>query len=191
MAPRLFPSSPAAFRAWLERHHATETELQLGYWKKATGKPSLTWSESVDEAICFGWIDGVRRSFDADRYTVRFTPRRAGSPWSAVNRKKARALIAAGRMRPAGLAAWKARPAEEDPGYSFESRSEQALPPALARRFRAEKRAWAFFQGQPPGYRRTSIHWVASARREETRERRFRVLLDCSAKGKRIPLLAR
>jgi len=132
LAPR-FSSSPAAFRAWLERHHAREAELLVGYWKVGTGRPSLTWPESVDEAICFGWIDGVRHSLDAERYVIRFTPRKPGSNWSAVNRRKAEALLAAGRMSPAGRRAWEARP-EGDGADSAAGRTVPPLTPLPARR---------------------------------------------------------
>jgi uncharacterized protein YdeI (YjbR/CyaY-like superfamily) len=189
MGARFFPS-PAAFRAWLHRHHAREVELLVGFWKRGTGRPSLTWPESVDEALCYGWIDGVRRSVDADRYAIRFTPRKARSRWSAVNRRKAEALIAAGRMQPAGLRAWGARPDDEDAGYSFESRTALRLPPALERTFRARPAAWSWFQARPPGYRRTAIHGVVSAKREETRGRRLAQLVADSAAGRPIPPLA-
>jgi len=187
-AARFF-ASPAAFRAWLEKHHARAAELLVGFWKVATGRPTLTWPESVDEAICYGWIDGVRRSVDAERYVIRFTPRKPGSQWSAVNRRKAEALLAAGRMAPAGLAAWEARPEAEDAGYSFENRREVAFPPALAKRFKAERAAWAWFSARPPGERRTATHWVVSAKREETRRKRLEVLIACSAAGRKLPLL--
>jgi uncharacterized protein YdeI (YjbR/CyaY-like superfamily) len=187
-APRFFPS-PAAFRAWLERHHARETELQVGFWKVGTGRPSLTWSESVDEAICFGWIDGVRRSLDAERYLIRFTPRSPKSSWSALNRRKAEALLAAGRMAPAGRRAWALRPEAEDASHSFETRASPRLSPKHERSFRAARAAWAWFQGRPPGYRRTAVHWVVSAKREETRARRLAQLIASSAAGRTIPPL--
>jgi len=184
-APRFF-HSPAAFRAWLERHHASEAELKVGYWKVGTGRPSLTWPESVDEALCFGWIDGVRHSLDAERYAIRFTPRRPGSGWSAVNRRKAEALLAAGRMAPAGRRAWEARPEGDDAGASFESVAAPTLSPSQQRAFRAEQAAWAWFQGRPPGYRRTAIHWVVSGKRKETRARRLARLIADSTAGRTI-----
>jgi uncharacterized protein YdeI (YjbR/CyaY-like superfamily) len=188
--PRFF-ATPAAFRGWLERHHERSTELLVGFWKFGTGRPSLTWPESVDQALCFGWIDGVRRALDADRYIIRFTPRKARSRWSLVNQRRAEALIEAGRMAPAGLRAWKARPDRADAGYSFETRAGRRLPRALDLSFRARPDAWQWFQARPPGYRRTALHWVLSAKREETRARRLATLVECSAAGRPIPPLAR
>ena len=151
----------------------------------------VTYLEAVDEALCFGWIDGVRRRVDADSFSVRFTPRKPGSKWSAVNIRKATALVEAGRMRPAGKAAFEARKGRASTRrYSYESKPE-ALDPAMERTFRRDRKAWAFFQSQPPSYRRTSIFWVMEARRAETRERRFEILRRCSADGERIPLLRR
>jgi uncharacterized protein YdeI (YjbR/CyaY-like superfamily) len=186
MDPIFFPS-PAALRAWLARHHAREAELEVGFWKVGTGRPSMTWPESVDEAICFGWIDGLRRSLGPDGYVIRFTPRRTGSAWSAVNRRKAEALVAAGRMAPAGLKAWEARPDREDAGYSFESRVADRLPPAMERRLRASASAWTWFSARPPGERRSTVHWVTSAKQEATRARRLEVLIETAARGVHIP----
>jgi uncharacterized protein YdeI (YjbR/CyaY-like superfamily) len=185
-----FPS-PTAFRAWLARNHATAGVLWVGFHRKATGRPTLTWSESVDEALCFGWIDGVRRKVDDTRYAIRFTPRRPGSGWSAVNVAKVAALEAAGKMRTEGRATFAARPDAAARPRGFDFRDEARLPPALARAFRAHPRAWAFFQAQPPGYRRLAAYWVASGKREETRARRFATLLADSAAGRRISLLER
>lgn len=185
-----FPSAPA-FRAWLERHHRTVTELTVRCAKAHAGAQGVTYLEAVDEALCFGWIDGVRRRVDADSFSVRFTPRKPGSKWSAVNIRKASALVEAGRMRPAGKAAFEAREARAGTRrYSYESKPE-ALEPAMERTFRRDRTAWAFFQSQPPSYRRTSTFWVMDARRAETRERRFETLRRCSAEGERIPLLRR
>jgi len=189
-SPRFF-SGPAEFRAWLEAHHATAPELWVGFHKKGSGRPSLTWPESVAEALCFGWIDGVRKSLDADRYVIRFTPRRAESVWSAVNLAKMDELLAAGRVAPAGRAAWERRTTEKSAIYSYERRREAAFEPALERRFRGAKRAWAFFAAQPPGYRRLATYWVASAIRAETRARRLATLIDCCERGERLPGLAR
>lgn len=178
-----FPS-PAAFRAWLEQHHERAVELWVGYHKKGTGTPSMTWPESVDEALCFGWIDGVRRSVDAERYAIRFTPRRKTSVWSRVNLRRVEALLAEGRMRPAGLAAYEARN-PETAEYAFEDRV-QELPEPYATAFRErDASAWAFFLAQSPSYRRTAIGWILDAKREETRRRRLEQIVDASRLGRR------
>jgi uncharacterized protein YdeI (YjbR/CyaY-like superfamily) len=182
----LYFESPDAFRAWLEEHHATATEVLVGYWKAATGRPTLTWSGSVDEALCFGWIDGVRRRVDDERFTIRFTPRKPRSNWSLVNVRKVGELSAAGRMRPAGLAAFEARRAEDTGVYSFERDAPAELDAAGEARFRAEPSAWEWFSGQAPSYRRAALHWVTSAKRPETRERRLTQLIADSARGQRI-----
>lgn len=182
----IFFRTPAAFRRWLERHHASATELWVGFYKKGSGRPSVTYAESVDEALCFGWIDGVRKSVDADRYVNRFTPRRPGSVWSVINTRRARALIAGGRMHPAGLAAFKARDPKRSGVYSFEQRKTAALTRQETATFRADTAAWRFFASQPPGYRRLVAWWVISAKRPETRARRLRVLIADSAAGRRI-----
>lgn len=184
MTPTFFPTA-AAFRRWLQSHHATETELVVGFHKMGSGKPSMTWPESVDEALCFGWIDSVRRSLDADSYTIRFTPRKPRSIWSAVNIAKVEALIAAGRMRPAGMRAWAARTEARSEVYAFE-RKASALSDEELTRFRARRKAWEFFESQPAGYRRTAMHWVASAKRADTRTKRFAQLVADSAAGLRI-----
>lgn len=182
-APRFF-RTPAAFRAWLARHHASAKELWVGFYKKETGRASITWPESVDEALCYGWIDGIRKGVDAASYVIRFTPRRPGSKWSAINLRKIQELTAAGRMHAAGSAVHDARdPARA--GYSYERR-EAALSPAFARRFKADRGAWAFFAAQPPGVRRLSIHYVMSAKQEATRLRRLTILITCSARGERL-----
>jgi uncharacterized protein YdeI (YjbR/CyaY-like superfamily) len=186
--PKFFATG-AEFRAWLEQHHASETELLVGYWKRATGRPSMTWAESVDEALCFGWIDGVRRGIDAESYTIRFTPRQKRSTWSAVNIKRAGELLAEGRLTPAGLAAFEARTDDRSAIYSYEQRRAASLEPAQQARFEADAGAWAWFQAQAPSYRRTAIHWVTSAKRAETRERRLATLIaDCGAGQKIKPL---
>jgi uncharacterized protein YdeI (YjbR/CyaY-like superfamily) len=183
-----FPG-PGELRRWLEREGATARELLVGFHKVGTGKPSPTWPEAVDEALCVGWIDGVRRSVDAGRYTIRFTPRRPASTWSAVNIARARELIRLGRMRPAGRAAFEARADERSAIYSYEQRRTAALSPEQARRLRADRGAAAWLAAQAPWYRRAAAHWVTSAKKEETRERRFAVLLACCAAGRRIPPL--
>jgi uncharacterized protein YdeI (YjbR/CyaY-like superfamily) len=190
MQPMFF-ATPADFRAWLEEHHADETELLVGFYKKASGRPSITWPESVDEALCFGWIDGVRRSIDDESYTIRFTPRKQRSIWSAVNIKRAKELIAEGRMTAAGLAAFEARADERSAIYAYEQRRAAELEPEQEQRFRADAAAWEWFQGQPPSYRRTAIHWVTSAKRSDTRERRLAMLLEDSRAGRAIKPLRR
>src|SRR5688572_23439779 len=148
--------TPADLRAWFEVHGATERELWVGFRRKGSGRPSITWPEAVDEALCVGWIDGLKRTVDAESYTLRFTPRAARSTWSAVNIRRAGELIAEGRMRPAGLAAFEARTGERSGVYSFEQKDEIAFDEAQARRFQADAKAWEFFQAQPPWYRRTA-----------------------------------
>jgi uncharacterized protein YdeI (YjbR/CyaY-like superfamily) len=182
----LFFAAPADFRAWLEANHADASELYVGFHKKATGKPSITWPESVDEALCFGWIDGVRRSLGAVSYVIRFTPRKARSTWSAVNIKRAQELIAEGRMQPAGLTAFEARTDDRSAIYAYEQRGNAKLDPEQEREFRANAAAWEHFQSRPPSYRKTAIWWVVSAKREETRRKRLRTLIDDSAEGRTI-----
>jgi len=188
--PLFFPS-PADFRAWLEKNHDQQKELLVGFYKKGSGKPSITWPESVDQALCFGWIDGVRRSCDEFSYTIRFTPRKPGSTWSAINIGRVRELAAAGLMRPAGMQAFEGRLARKSAIYSYEQRAEAQFDAAGERRFRANQRAWEFFQQQPPGYRRLCTFWAMSARQEETRARRLDRLIADSEQGKRIRELAR
>ena len=187
--PLFFPT-PAAFRAWLRANHARATELVVGFHKLATGEPSMTWSESVDEALCFGWIDGVRRAADAGRYTIRFTPRRPQSIWSLVNLAKVERLRAEGRMRPAGIAAWERRRPDRSGIYTFE-REVAAFDAAACARFRLTPGAWPFFSTQPAGYRKLATAWVTSAKRPDTRERRLTQLIACSARGERLPQYAR
>lgn len=185
-----FFATPAAFRAWLERHHASRDELWVGFHKKGTGRASITWPESVDEALCFGWIDGLRKGVDESSYTIRFTPRRATSIWSAVNIRSVARLAAEGRMRPAGEAAFAARTEAKSRVYSFESKP-VALAPEYERALRENRRASEFFDAQPPWYRRTTAFWVMSAKRDETRARRLAALIACCAKGEAIPVLKR
>jgi uncharacterized protein YdeI (YjbR/CyaY-like superfamily) len=184
-----FPSSKA-FRAWLARNHQTASELLLRCSKAQAKQKGLTYAEALDEALCFGWIDGVRRSVDAENFSVRFSPRKPKSHWSPVNIRKAAALEAAGRMRPPGRAAFVAREVRSSKRYSYESKP-HALDPAFERKLKRHGSAWEFLRSQAPSYRRTSIFWVMEAKREETRARRFATLLECSAKGERIPLLRR
>lgn len=190
MKPRFF-ASPAAFRAWLEKNHATASEILVGFHKRATGKRSLTWSESVDEALCFGWIDGLRRKLDDEAYTIRFTPRKPTSIWSAINVAKVTALRQAGKMTPAGEAAFAKRTAAKTGVYSFERNEAAKLSPAHEKRLAANKRAAAYFAEQPPWYRRTATHWVISAKKAETRDKRLAELIADSAAGRRIKQLRR
>jgi len=187
MTPAAF-SSRQAFRAWLSRHHGTVGELVVRCSKTHAKHQGLTYAEALEEALCFGWIDGVRRSIDAESFSVRFSPRKPKSTWSAVNIRKAAELETAGRMRPAGRVAFAAREARSYRRYSYESKP-GALAPAFERELKRNRGAWEFFRSLAPGYRRTSIFWVMDAKREDTRARRFATLLKCSAKGQRIPLL--
>jgi uncharacterized protein YdeI (YjbR/CyaY-like superfamily) len=181
----IFFDSPAAFRRWLRANHAEETELWVGYHRKETGRPSMTWSDSVDEALCFGWIDGIRKKVSDEAYMIRFTPRKPRSVWSDVNIAKVAALTAAGRMRAAGVKAFAARDEERSGVYAFERKTAALSDEELAA-FRKKAKAWKFWEAQPNGYRRTAMHWVASAKRPETRARRFATLLADSAAGLRI-----
>jgi uncharacterized protein YdeI (YjbR/CyaY-like superfamily) len=186
--PRFFAIADD-FRAWLEKHHASATELVVGFHKKHTGRASMTWTESVREALCYGWIDGIRRSLGDDSYTIRFTPRKPGSNWSLLNVRHVEELIREGRMAPAGLAAFEARKADRTGVYSFEQRHSARLEPAQEKQFRANSGAWEFFESQPPSYRRTAVYWVVSAKREETRSRRLAQLIEDSAAGRRLAQL--
>jgi uncharacterized protein YdeI (YjbR/CyaY-like superfamily) len=186
-----FFATPDEFRAWLEANHDTARELLVGFRKVGTGQPSITWPQSVDEALCFGWIDGVRRRIDDASYSIRFTPRKKRSIWSAVNIARVKELTQLGRMRPAGLAAFEARADERSAIYSHEQRENAALSEADEREFRANEAAWAFFQKQPPSYRKAAAWWVVSAKKEETRRRRLLTLIADSAEGRTIKELTR
>jgi uncharacterized protein YdeI (YjbR/CyaY-like superfamily) len=181
--------SQAELRRWLKAHHARERELHVGFWKKASGKGGITYPEALDEALCYGWIDGVRRSLDEDSYTIRFSPRKPTSNWSAVNIARVQELIASGRMRQPGLEAFERRDRSRSNAYSFEQ-ADVALPRADQRTFRANAEAWSFWKAQPPGYRKVATWWVVSAKREETRRRRLETLIACSAKGERLPQIS-
>jgi uncharacterized protein YdeI (YjbR/CyaY-like superfamily) len=185
----IFFASPEEFRAWLEEHHATATELLAGFHKKSTGRPTMTWTESVREALCFGWIDGIRRSLGDESYTIRFTPRKPRSNWSSLNVRHVEELIREGRMTPAGLAAYEARTPGRTGVYAFEQRHAARLEPHQEERFRANSKGWEFFQAQPASYRQTAIYWVVSAKREETRARRLATLISDSAAGRRLARL--
>ncbi|MEB4615281.1 YdeI/OmpD-associated family protein [Leucobacter sp. M11] len=183
----MFFATADAFSDWLETHHARTTHVWVLFAKQGSGRVSQTWSEAVDVALCFGWIDGLRKRADGDRYLVRFTPRRAGSVWSAVNVKKAEALIAAGRMRAEGLTLFTER--QDRSGYSAETRN-VALSAEDERAFQADPVAWATFSTSPPSYRRDAVWWVMSAKREATRAKRLAILIASSAAGQRIPALS-
>ncbi len=185
----IFFVSPQEFRAWLEEHHATATELVIGFHSKSTGRSTMTWTESVREALCFGWIDGIRRSLGDESYTIRFTPRKPRSNWSSLNVRHVEELIREGRMTPAGLAVYEARTPERTGVYAFEQRRAARLEPEQEERLRADSKAWEFFQAQPASYRQTAIYWVVSAKREETRARRLATLISDSAAGRRLAQL--
>jgi uncharacterized protein YdeI (YjbR/CyaY-like superfamily) len=188
MEPTFF-ATPDEFRAWLETHHDSETELLVGFHKKGSGRPSITWPQSVDQALCFGWIDGVRRRIDDATYSIRFTPRKARSNWSAINVKRVAELTGQGLMRPAGIAAFERRSDDKTAIYAYEQRMAATLDPEQERRFRADAQAWAWFQAQPPSYRRTATYWVVSAKKQETRQRRLERLIADSAAARPIPSL--
>ena len=181
--------SSAAFRDWLREYHSRRGELWVGYWKKSTRRPSITWEESVDEALCFGWIDGIRKRVDEDAYTIRFTPRRASSTWSRRNIDRYKALEAAGRIESTGAAAYERRTEENSGRYSFEQKTAATLSDDYLARLKSDDQAWADWQSRPAGYRRQVAHWIMSAKRESTRARRLAALIeDCSAGRKVKPL---
>jgi uncharacterized protein YdeI (YjbR/CyaY-like superfamily) len=184
MAEPTFFETEADFRAWLAGNHETAAELLVGFWKKGSGRPSIDWLQARDQALCFGWIDGVRRSLGEESYTIRFTPRRKGSIWSRVNVARYEALSAAGLMKAAGVRAY-----EENKGrqgvYAYENALKE-LTPEETRRFEADAKAWADWEKRPPGYRKVVLHWIGSAKRPETRERRLAQLIADSAAGRKI-----
>ena len=186
----IFFASPSDLRKWFKTQHATSQELWAGYYKKNSGKSSITWPESVDEALCFGWIDGIRKSIDDVSYTIRFTPRKPGSTWSAVNIKRVEELTQQGLMQPAGLTAFQARKENKSGIYSYEQRSAK-LPAPYEKILKKNKAAWEFFRAQPPSYRKAASWWVVSAKQEETRLRRLDKLIEDSAHGRTIPQLTR
>jgi uncharacterized protein YdeI (YjbR/CyaY-like superfamily) len=185
----VFFATPEEFREWLEKNHATERELLVGFYKKGSGKPSMTWPESVEQALCFGWIDGVRRGVDDESYTIRFTPRKPTSTWSRVNLEKVEELKRRGLMRPAGLRAYEERREAKTGVYSYEQREAAALPAEYEERLRSNPLAWEDWTARPPSYRKAAVWWVVSAKREETRERRLSQLIEQSAKGATVPPL--
>jgi uncharacterized protein YdeI (YjbR/CyaY-like superfamily) len=189
MKPTHFASA-AAFRRWLEKNHASITELLVGFYKKASGKGGLTYPEAVDELLCFGWIDGVIRRIDDERYTHRVTPRKPGSTWSNINVGHVRRLAKAGKMHPAGVKAFAARQRHKTGSYSYEQPAPelrpQRFPAGLERIFRTNGKAWTHWQAQPPGYRRKVIHWVTGAKQETTRQIRLARLIALTAQGRRL-----
>ena len=186
-APKTF-RTPAAFRAWLEKHHATAKELEIRLFKVHAAHRGITYAQALDEALCFGWIDGVIHSLDEDSFRQRYTPRKPRSNWSRRNIGHVERLRKAGRMTPAGLAAYAAREAQRSGSYSFEQERPE-LSPAYLKAIRANKAAWTHFQAQAPGYRRLMAHWVMSAKKEETRARRLGILIDSASRGRKIPPL--
>ena len=190
MKPTFFATAEE-LRDWLERNHATATELLVGFYKRRSGKQSITWQELVDEELCFGWIDGVRNGIDDASYANRITPRKPRSTWSAINIARAKELTRLGRMRPAGLKAFERRTDERSAIYSYEQRTKARLDPEAERSFRGNKKAWAFFQAQPPSYRSTALWWVISAKRQETRQKRLATLIRDSQNGRTVGPLTR
>lgn len=185
LAPKFFPA-PKHFRTWLAKNHDRAGVLWVGYYRKDSGRPSITWPESVDEALCFGWIDGIRKKVDNESYKIRFTPRRPKSVWSAVNIGRVAVLTAEGRMQPAGHAAFARREEHNSRRYSFENRATAKLSFADEREFRRDPAAWKFFKSQPPGYQRLASWWIISAKRSETRRARLQRLIEFSRTQRRI-----
>jgi uncharacterized protein YdeI (YjbR/CyaY-like superfamily) len=181
-----FFAKPEDFRKWLEAHHGNTSELWVGFYKKDSGRPSITWPESVDEALCVGWIDGLRKTIDAESYKIRFTPRKKTSNWSAVNIGRVGELTRLGLMRPAGLKAFALRKEEKSGIYAYENRKSAVLGKAEEKQFRARPKAWEFFQRQPAGYRKLTTWWVISAKKEETRQMRLEKLIAASEAGRRL-----
>ena len=184
MKPKFFPTQED-FRKWLEENHLSESELLVGFYKVGTGKASMSWSESVDQALCFGWIDGVRRKVDEESYSIRFTPRRANSVWSAVNIAKVAVLTEKGLMKPAGIAAFEKRDEKKSVIYAYETEAKE-FSEAFEKQFKANKKAWEFFENQANWYKKQMIHWVMSAKQEATRERRLEKLIGASDDEKRV-----
>lgn len=181
----IFFATASQFRAWLKKHHKTADELWVGYYRKDSGKPSVTWQETVEEALCVGWIDGIRKKISDEAYTNRFTPRRPTSNWSAINIAHVERLTKAGRMQPAGLAAFARRTEARSRIYHYEQTDEPGFPPAMLKTFKANKKAWRFFMGLPPYYRRGETRWVCGAKQEATRRRRLDILMATCESGRR------
>ena len=190
MKPEFFPT-PSDLRNWLAQQHDHTRELWVGFYKRNSGKPSITWPEAVDVALCYGWIDGVRKSIDEISYTIRLTPRNLRSTWSAINIKKVRKLTKLGLMHPAGLKAFHSREKDRSAIYSYEQRHNVKLDAPYEKKLRANKKAYEFFQAQAPWYQRTSTFWVMSAKKEETRLKRLATLIACSQDGRTIKPLTR
>src|SRR5260370_24693324 len=182
---RKFFKAPSVFRKWLAANHTKSKELWVGFYKKGSGKPSISWPESVDEALCFGWIDGIRKNIDEDSYKIRFSPRKPSSIWSAVNIRNVERLIKEERMQPAGLKAYEARKEYRSGIYSYEQRSPELVEPYLGK-LKRNKTAWKFFHAQPPGYRKVINWWIVSAKQEETRLKRLDKLIGASSAGTRL-----
>jgi len=182
-----FFATPRAWRAWLAEHHARATSLRVGFYKRASGKPSITWPESVDEALCFGWIDGIRRSLGPDAYEIRFTPRKPTSIWSAVNVARVAELERTGRMTRAGRDAFQRRREARTAVYAYEQRHTAELPPEMKRELLANRAARAYFEARPPSYRHLVAYWILSAKKAETRARRLAQLIECCAEGRLVP----
>jgi uncharacterized protein YdeI (YjbR/CyaY-like superfamily) len=185
-----FFKTPSGFRKWLEKNHASAQELWVGYYKKDSGKLSMTWQQSVDEALCFGWIDGIRKSIDEISYMNRFTPRKPRSTWSTVNINRVQELIKAGLMQPSGLKAFQNRKEDKSGIYAYEQK-DRKLSDEYEQKFKANKKAWEFFHTQAPWYQRTVSWWVISAKKEETRQKRLEQLIADSAQGQTIAQLTR
>ncbi len=186
LADALYPRTPAELREWLDENHATADELFVGAWRKSAGQQTVTWEDIVDEVLCVGWIDGIRRSVGDDRWVIRVTPRRKGSIWSNRNIGRVEALRAEGRMRPAGEAAYEARRGDRSGIYSFESAEEARFSPEQEQAFKAEPAAWEWFSGQSRSYRKAATHWVVSAKLPATRERRLATLIEDSKAGRDV-----
>lgn len=184
MDPVFFNNSDE-FREWLIANHSRENELWVGFYKVKSGKPSMSWSQSVDQALCFGWIDGIRKSIDHERYCIRFTPRKSTSNWSTINIKKVDELTRKGLMQPTGLEVFKNRKVDNTEQYSYENKPEK-LSPDLENRFRSNRNAWSYFTSQAISYQRTVFFWIMSAKREETKHNRLKKLIDTSNAGKRL-----
>jgi uncharacterized protein YdeI (YjbR/CyaY-like superfamily) len=182
----IFFATPAVFRAWLEKHHQATTAQWVGFHRKSSGRASITWPEAVGEALCFGWVDGLRKMIDAGRYKIRFTPRRPNSIWSAINIARMKELIREGRVRPAGMTAFRKRSLAKSHVYSYENRKAARLSSAATKLFRAESAAWKFFQRQPKSYRQTAIWWMVSAKRSQTQGNRLQRLIASSKAGSRL-----
>ena len=188
MKPKFF-AKPTNFRKWLDKNHEKVKEQWVGYYKKGTGKPSITWPESVDEALCYGWIDGLRKSIDDERYMIRFTPRKPKSHWSDVNIKRVTALKKLGLMQPAGLETFKKREGKKSRLASYEQKKEIKLSKEFENTIKANKKAWEYFKSTAPSYKRQCIWWVMSAKREETKLKRLNTLIESCEQGEKIPPL--